>query len=62
MPLFDYKCPWCDHIDRDVLEPAETLWRWCKSCHEEYMERMPSAPAFSIKGYSAANGYSKGAK
>jgi putative FmdB family regulatory protein len=65
MPCFDYKCPVCKAVVEvfksnfdDATKPA-----YCPYCGrgadgEVVMERQPAAPAFTISGYSAKNGYS----
>jgi predicted nucleic acid-binding Zn ribbon protein len=61
MPRFDFKCPTCRSIVRDVWistppSPGQ-LHRTCSHCGTE-LEKLPSAPNFVVKGYNAKNGYS----
>ncbi len=59
--LRDFKCSKCgvtlvDHLwtpVNSVLTPPG-----CPSCGK-YMDTLPSAPSFVVKGYAASNGYSK---
>jgi len=56
MPLFDYFCTKCGLIKRDVLIQGSMH----PPCHCDYeMSKLPSAPSFTIGGYSYKNGYSK---
>lgn len=60
MPFYDYKCPACDRTAEVFLvriRPDDPLLR-CANC-DHVMERQPSAPAFAVKGFNAANGYAK---
>ncbi len=64
MPYFDFECPACKRVFRDVMVPptGKTVscdgedgvkhpWQLCA--------RMPAAPNFKVEGYNAKNGYSK---
>lgn len=65
MGTWSYRCPDCGKIeDRShyTWEGAHPI-EWC-TCDPEHqsrtgMERQPSAPNFTVKGYNAKNGYSK---
>lgn len=66
MPRYDFVCPICKFCAEAVLKLADLGVQpiYCSRCrmngdHWHVMDRLPSAPAFSISGYSAANGYSK---
>ena len=56
MPNFDYKCEFCGH----VFEALTASGRDYTNCHKCGLlaEKLPSAPAFKVKGYAAKNGYS----
>ena len=57
MPLFDYKCPCCGNILRDLLVKNRAVVVECKLCGAE-MTPQPSAPSsFKVEGFSARNGY-----
>ena len=62
MPRFDYKCenPDCARVEQNVHVPTSdvSVERICKACLYP-MEKLPSAPNFAVKGFSAKNGYSK---
>lgn len=62
MPRFDFKCQRCDRIDEDVwvsVSPhAPNHHRKCPMCGDD-MERLPAAPAFVVRGFNAANGYTR---
>lgn len=73
MPFYDYECDDCGRRETRYRSIAERDdWGVCPSCgmwvqHPDaavgpgYMRRVPSAPAFTVKGFNAANGYaSKG--
>ena len=71
MPLYDFRCTQCGKVFRDVhvwnvaerdrvLRDAfcgEGFDRHIAHCHGR-LELLPSAPAFTVKGFAAANGYS----
>lgn len=69
MPTYDFRCVKCGHVreqryqsyaamqiatDWGCGEPSSTQKR-CTG----FMERLPSAPAFTVTGFNAKNGYSK---
>lgn len=54
MPLFDYRCPTCDHQEEVLVLNPEPVY--CKVCHC-LMGKLPSSCSFKIKGLRAANGY-----
>lgn len=60
MPRFDYQCesPDCAYIARNLYVPVADVdvIRACPACGFD-MQKLPSAPNFSVKGYNAANGY-----
>lgn len=62
MPRFDYRCPKCERTE----EMQEPTWEGspclpcCKfCCGPVTMEKLPSAPNFTVKGFNAKNGYAK---
>lgn len=65
VPIFDYSCPVCK-VTVEVFHPtheAAKLPAYCPYCTrvndgDVVMERLPSAPAFYVEGFSAKNGYS----
>lgn len=62
MPLYDFKCPECGAL-REVLVLRFDVPVTCHMHGEGRsvtMERMPSAPAFTVLGFSEANGYNGG--
>lgn len=60
MPRYDFQCRVCDTIVCDVFIPlGELTFRATLHCKTQ-MIRLPAAPNFTIKGFNAANGYSKG--
>ena len=61
MPVWNYQCSRCgDTIELKYrnLEQADEDTVRCQKCFGQ-MERQPSAPSFTIKGYAASNGYSE---
>lgn len=65
MPLFDYQCPFCGHV-REVLVKRADEPVYCYLCDESKlngpevkvaMAKLPAAPGFRMKGFSAVNGY-----
>lgn len=60
MPIHEYLCRDCKHTTtahyathKDVLSTIECAW--CRGT----MDKQISAPAFTVEGYNAKNGYSK---
>lgn len=54
MPMYDFKCQKCGRIfERLISAEAGTQFCACGGA----TERLQSAPAFAIEGYSAKNGY-----
>lgn len=55
MPRWDYQCPQCGFLC-EVANPAGTV-----TCPVEgaEMDRQPPKVAFTLVGYTAANGYSQ---
>lgn len=62
MPRHDYQCPDCSLTIERPEDPTDPTV-WCPYCAAGKilvrMEKLPSAPNFTIKGYSEKNGYSK---
>lgn len=63
MPRFDFQCPECGRI-RELSIPSGLpdylLQVHCGTCPgKPDLIKLPAAPNFTIKGYSAQNGYSK---
>ena len=63
MPIYDYRCPVCKQV-KTALSRDEPVRCYCTSSAQigdmssVAMTRLPSSPAFVIKGFSAKNGYS----
>lgn len=61
MPLFDYYCEGCKAAQVDVLVARYDEERVCPVDDDHGpMRRLPSAAAFSVKGFSARNLYAGG--
>ena len=61
MPMFDFQCRICQSVDLDVLlHDSSTPVPCPKDRSHGPMEKLPSAPAFRIKGFASVNGYSGG--
>ena len=62
MPRFDYKCesPECGYVSHNLYVPTSGVDTVpaCPSCGFD-MEKLPSAPNFVIRGFSAKSGYSR---
>ena len=61
MPTYDYACPQCGKT-ASLLRPIDKRDQpiLCQNHHTiVHMTRVPSAPAFSVQGFNAANGYAK---
>lgn len=62
MPLYEYVCVCGRPIEERIVNCLSAVDdQRCKSCGHR-MTRRPSSPAFTVKGYSEANGYTSGAK
>ena len=70
MPVYDFRCPRCGVIQMMLFPTYDESERQVVWCHNTTctqvmpggrcrMEKVLSATAFAIKGFSAANGYSK---
>jgi hypothetical protein len=61
MPSFDFKCPQCGRVYQKVGVTTTTTVVYCDdhADHDVICVRLPAAPNFTIKGFSAKNGYSK---
>ena len=62
MPINDYKCDMCGHVNEYLVFPSDTdTMRQCEECDYEIdlsmQEPIPAAVAFKIKGLRASNGY-----
>ena len=57
--LRDFHCAECGFIAEDIFTTIRGLTeqRRCPSCVTGWLEALPAAPAFAVKGYSAKNGY-----
>jgi putative FmdB family regulatory protein len=62
MPIYEYKCPSCGHLD-EIIRPRQHDAPACGMCNEFHgetviMERQISVIAgFEVKGFNAVNGY-----
>jgi putative FmdB family regulatory protein len=56
MPNFDFKCASCGHVFEAFIDGGRSY----ANCHKCGLTsyKLPSAPAFKVNGYRAANGYS----
>lgn len=67
MPIFTFECEACSaQVDRlfRSLEEAETTEVYCENenCGNydgSPMMKLPSAPNFTVRGYSSKNGYAQ---
>ena len=49
MPNYDFRCDTCGHVFENRVS-FETKLVFCPQCHCEAARRLPSAPAFQLKG------------
>jgi len=56
--MYAYICPACGAAQTRIVTMNERDSQPCFFC-ENIMVRQPSAPTFTVKGFNAANGYSK---
>ena len=63
MPRWDFECKDCGNlveVSFPDLERADTTPVYCRHCHSGTpMMRLPAAPSFTIRGFSAKNGYAQ---
>ena len=59
MPIYAYLCPDCGASYDLVRRMADDTIPVCHHC-ETPLERRPTAANFTITGYNAKNGYSRG--
>lgn len=50
MPLYDFKCPKCSFVKRDVLINAKELPYWCPKCALGPMDKLPTRANFRLVG------------
>lgn len=64
MPVYDFRCPLCKEVREIRVSNWHDALNLSPRCEHDYtpMEKVPPSPAFKILGYSAKNGYSRGAK
>ena len=65
MPMYDFKCRACGFEAKDVLLTKRSQHPpyspKCPQCHKiGSLDRQPAAANFSVRGFSAKNGYSNG--
>ena len=62
MPRYEYACSGCNNVvDLDIKLANYREKQWCTKCGEQLTRYMSVVP-FKIKGFNAANGYSKAKK
>jgi putative FmdB family regulatory protein len=63
MPVYEYECLACNARADESQSIDQPHVVFCKRCEAKgetnAMLKVPSAPNFAVKGYSAKNGYSK---
>lgn len=60
MPLFEYKCERCGDVDTRIFSTYERMIQSpAIRCEKDgsRMERIVSAPAFTVNGFNAKNNY-----
>ena len=57
MPIYQYSCITCGHEFESVVKMGASNPE-CEQCRGE-TRKLPTAGNFKLKGYTAANGYSK---
>lgn len=66
MPLYSFECSKCNFKFDHILSVADgekfkEVSGTCPNCKDpKSVKKIPTAGSFVIKGYSEANGYSKG--
>lgn len=57
MPIYEYTCTKCDIVFDELKSVSDETPVTCKQCGDT-AKKLPSAAAFRIRGFSAANAYS----
>lgn len=61
MPRFDFYCEDCDIVEEYTFkEPTVPNKISCAYCGGDMFKRPPRIAGFSVRGFNAVNGYSKG--
>jgi putative FmdB family regulatory protein len=60
MPIYEYLCRACGERF-DAVQPQPAPCPPCRKCgEEEHIDRKLTAATFTVTGYNAKNGYSRG--
>jgi putative FmdB family regulatory protein len=60
MPMYVYLCPACKQEQTRLVQWIRAdQQKECPCGHTGYIDRVPTAPSFSVLGFNAKNGYSK---
>lgn len=60
MPIYEYECLACGR-KYDAVQPNPAPAPNCPNCsEEERIQRRITAASFTVKGFNAKNGYSRG--
>ena len=50
MPIYDYKCPKCEHQFEVIQKFSDKPIKTCPECNKESVQKLVSAPSFRLKG------------
>lgn len=50
MPIFDFKCASCGHVEEVLQSGSAPATKSCPSCGKETFEKQVSASSFHLKG------------
>lgn len=50
MPIYEYRCPFCQHQFEILQKVSDAEKTQCPNCHKEGLEKIVFAPKFQLKG------------
>lgn len=50
MPLYEYRCSFCNHTTEILHKMSETPSNQCPQCQQPGLQKLVSAPRFKLKG------------
>ena len=50
MPIYEYKCKWCDYEFETIQKASEVELLECPHCHRNTLRKQISAPTFRLYG------------
>jgi putative FmdB family regulatory protein len=50
MPIYEYRCSHCGHVQEFLQKATDRSLKQCPSCEQNSLEKVLSAPSFQLKG------------